>query len=228
MTAPSSDLLLPKGIAGLKLAPGQRVLRSFQPDLDDNQRFAEGLVVLSDLQLHVRGESGGFQSFALTPTLELRRREHGGLSELSCFDQGQRLFRVQYTLAVAAAGSDFVSAFEATRGSPSARPAARDEEPDEEPDEEFVLPETAPTGHPLWRLLSFARPRLGKVAIGLALTLGTTAVGLIPPYLTMPLVDRVLVPWQESHGVALASAHHALVVYLGGLALAAFVAWLLA
>ena len=77
-------------------------------------------------------------------------------------------------------------------------------------------------------MFGFARQRFGKIAIGLALTLATTAVGLIPPYLTMPLVDRVLVPWQESHGLALEAAYHSLWLYLGGLAGAAVLAWLLA
>jgi ATP-binding cassette, subfamily B, bacterial len=127
-------------------------------------------------------------------------------------------------LAEAAAGNDFVVAFEETRGRPSASPAALDVESDDE----FALPESAPTGHPLWRLLAFARPRFGKIAIGLSLTLATTAVGLIPPYLTMPLVDRVLVPWQQGRGLEFESAYRNLWLYLGGLAAAAVVAWMLA
>ncbi|HEX3866425.1 MAG TPA: DUF1854 domain-containing protein, partial [Gemmatimonadaceae bacterium] len=145
--------------------------------------------------------------------------------ELSFVDQGQHLLRVYFTLALAVAGNDFLTAFQETRGRHSVNPA----DPDDDSDDEFLLPqEAAPLGHPLWRLFGFARQRFGKIAIGLALTLATTAVGLIPPYLTMPLVDRVLVPWQESHGLALESAYHRLWLYLGGLAGAAVLAWLLA
>ncbi len=134
------------------------------------------------------------------------------------------MLRIRYTLAEATAGNDFLIAFEETRGRPSARP----ETLEAEPDDEFALTESAPLAHPLWRLLEFARPRFGKIAFGLCLTLATTAVGLIPPYLTLPLVDRVLVPWQEGRGVAFESAAHNLWLYLGGLAVAAVVAWMLA
>src|SRR5260370_31166933 len=44
----------------------------------------------------------------------------------------------------------------------------------------------------------------------------------------MQLGDREPVTWQEAHGHSAAAAPHALIVYLGGLAGAAFVAWLLA
>jgi ATP-binding cassette, subfamily B, bacterial len=225
MTAPSPDLLLPEKFPGLELRTGERVLATLQPDLDDNLHFSLGLVVLSNVRLHVANGAGSVRNIELTEGLSLRKREHAGLTELSFFDQGRRVAQVHYTLALAPAGHDFETAFEARRGAPNPR-ASR---PEPELLDDFELPVDAPVvGHPLWRLFAFARPRFGKVAIGLALTLGTTAVGLIPPYLTMPLVDKVLVPWQEAHGISTQAAYHSLWVYLGGLAGAAFVAWILA
>jgi ATP-binding cassette subfamily B protein len=225
MPAKSNEPLLPQGFPGLALLPNERLLSRFRPDLDEALRFSSGLVLLSSAHLHVQERAGRFHSIRLSPTLELRKREHGGLSELSFFEGAERVLVVRYTLSVAIAGNDFVAAFEETRGQRSARRST----PEEELEDEFLLPQVeVPTGHPLWRLFGFARPRLGKIAIGLSLTLATTAVGLIPPYLTMPLVDRVLVPWQESHGLPLDSARHALWLYLGGLAAAAVAAWLLA
>ena len=225
MPAPSPDLPLLDGSAGLQLEPGERVLATLRPDLDEQLRFTAGLVVLSSARLYVADGAGSFRRFELTGDWSLRRREHAGLTELSFFAGGKRVLQVHYTLALAAAGHDFETAFEAQRGLPH----THTEEAEPEPLDEFALPETAPiVGHPLWRLFGFARPRFGKVALGLALTLGTTAVGLIPPYLTMPLVDKVLVPWQEAHGISTAAAYHSLWLYLGGLAAAAFLAWLLA
>ena len=220
----SSAPPLPALFPGLSLLPNERLLSTLRPDIDDAQRFSEGLVLLSDAHLHVRQSDGSFRSIPLTTSLELVRHEHAGLTELTFLEQGRRLLRVRYTLAEAAAGHAFVVAFEETRGRASARPA----ESDAEADDEFALPESPAVGHPLWRLLDFARPRFGKIAIGLGLTLATTAVGLIPPYLTLPLVDRVLVPWQEGRGAAFESAAHNLWIYLGGLAAAALVAWMLA
>ena len=230
MSAKSAAPLLPEAFPGLNLLPNEGLCASFRPDLNDALRFSPGLLLLSDTHLHARADTGeSFHSIPLSATLEVRRHEHAGLSELSFFEGTQRVLRVHYTLALAVAGNDFVAALQELRGRPSARPATALEEL-EELEDEFELPEEIViVGHPLWRLLGFARPRFGKIAIGLGLTLATTAVGLIPPYLTMPLVDRVLVPWQESRsGVALETAYHDLRLYLGGLAAAAFAAWLLA
>jgi ATP-binding cassette subfamily B protein len=222
--AKPTDLTLSEAFAALPLQPNERLLCSLRPDLDDELLFSPGLVLLTDASIHVRAPSGEFLSIPLTTTLELFRHEHGGLTELSFVEHGRSVLRVRYTLAIAISGNDFVTAFEETRGRHTGHPA----QPVEDPEDEFLLPqESAPSGHPLWRLFGFARQRFGKIAIGLALTLATTAVGLIPPYLTMPLVDRVLVPWQESRGPALDSAYHNLWLYLGGLAGAALLAWLL-
>ncbi len=55
------------------------------------------------------------------------------------------------------------------------------------------------------------------------LTLLATAATLVPPYLTMPLMDQVLIPFQN--GVPIDSAK--VLLLLGGLAGAAFLAWIL-
>src|SRR6478735_4540351 len=223
MTASAS--LLPAQFPGLDLLPNERLVHSFRPDVDEALQFSSGLVLLSDTRLLVREGEARFRAIPLSSSLELMRSEHGGLAELTLSERGKRVLSIRYTLALAGAGNDFVRAFEETRG----RPSDAEISPDAEQDEEFALPsENAPVGHPLLRLLSFARPRFGKIAIGLCLTLATTAVGLIPPYLTLPLVDRVLVPWQESRGAARESAVHDLWLYLGGLGGAALVAWILA
>ena len=227
MPVSPSDRLLPELFPGLALLSNERLLSSLHIDIDDELRFAPGLLLLSDAHLHVRHSEGRFRSIPITNTLTLRRHEHAGLTELSFFDAGQRVLIARYTLALAVPGNDFVTAFEELRGRANDRPATP--EADAELDDEFALAETPPLRHPLWRLLGFARPRFGKIGIGLALTLGTTVVGLTPPYLTMPLVDNVLVPWQDAHGVALDdSVYHKLWLYLGGLAGAAVLAWLLA
>jgi ATP-binding cassette subfamily B protein len=61
------------------------------------------------------------------------------------------------------------------------------------------------------------------IILGFVLTVLGTAASLVPPYLTMPLVDEVLIPFSRGE------AHDAELVYwlLGGLAAAAFTAWML-
>ncbi|MEG7685983.1 hypothetical protein, partial [Listeria monocytogenes] len=46
----------------------------------------------------------------------------------------------------------------------------------------------------IWR---FARPYKRSLLIGFLLTLASTAATLVPPYLTMPLMDEVLIPYQN-------------------------------
>jgi ATP-binding cassette subfamily B protein len=70
----------------------------------------------------------------------------------------------------------------------------------------------------LLRLLRFARPRAGAIALGFVLTLASTTAGLIPPYLSGPILDNVLIP---------RSNWHLIPWYLLGLAVAAILAWLL-
>ena len=72
----------------------------------------------------------------------------------------------------------------------------------------------------LSRVLSFAGPYWRVVAIGTALAFATTFASLVPPYLTMPLVDKVLIPQQSGEHVAIGTA----VPYLAGLAVAAILA----
>jgi ATP-binding cassette subfamily B protein len=59
--------------------------------------------------------------------------------------------------------------------------------------------------------------------LGIFLTLASTAAALVPPYLTMPLVDRVLIPKQAGEPIPFSQV----LWYLSGLALAAILAWLL-
>jgi ATP-binding cassette, subfamily B, bacterial len=229
MTAAYSNLTLPEGGSGPELLPNERVRCSLRLDLNDQLRFAPGLLLLTDRHLYFRAESDGFQRIRLSTSLELERREHAGLTQLTFVEHGRRLLRVNYTLALAGPGHDFSAAFEEQCGHPEPPPTPAEADLDADRDDEFALPETVVVlGHPLWRLFGFARPRFGKIAIGLGLTLATTAVGLIPPYLTMPLVDDVLVPWQEARGAPIEATYQRLWLYLGGLAAAALVAWLLA
>jgi len=72
----------------------------------------------------------------------------------------------------------------------------------------------------LIRILSFAGPYWRVVVIGTALALATTFASLVPPYLTMPLVDKVLIPQQSGEHVAIGTA----MPYLAGLAAAAILA----
>jgi ATP-binding cassette subfamily B protein len=84
---------------------------------------------------------------------------------------------------------------------------------------------TSPAGswRPLMRVLGFARGHAGMAALGCFLSLASTAMALVPPYVTMPLVDKVLVPRQSGQEVPFRLVWW----YLGILAAAAVISWLL-
>jgi len=207
-------------LPGLTLAEGELPCAEFHADLDENLRYAASLVALTTHRLCWRPEGGGaWTSVALGPASEIEPREHAGLGELRVRDGARVVARFFYTLSAAKEATQFCDAFQAGRGRAQARPVAPADERDSSD-----LPVTGK--FPLLRLLRFTRPHLGAVLFGLLLTLASTAAGLVPPYLTMPLVDQVLVPGQAGQ-LTFQAALPKVLLYLGGLAGAAVVAWLL-
>ncbi|HYJ07497.1 MAG TPA: ABC transporter transmembrane domain-containing protein, partial [Polyangiaceae bacterium] len=206
---------------GPVLRPFETIVAVFRPDLGVELRFSEGLVVLTEERVWFRDASGAAGELLRDQAIAVTRREHAGVCELLLERQAGGSARFRYTLARGREAAEFADALQRSGDAAKAR-STSPSEPDGEP------APVADTRAPLLRLFGFARPRLGKVLLGFALTLATTGVGLIPPYLTMPLVDEVLVPWQARAAPGFEAAQRTLVLYLGALGLAAIVAWLLA
>jgi ATP-binding cassette, subfamily B, bacterial len=212
---------------GPQLAPGERELARFEPDLSLALHFASSLVVLTSARVWYRDAAGRSAELRRDSPIDAKRSEHAGVCELVLEREAGGSARFRYTLAQAKRANELVQALgRALEVRAEAGVGDEDDEDDEDDDNEEGAPVSTPA--PLLRLLGFARPRLSKVLLGFGLTLATTIVALIPPYLTMPLVDEVLVPWQAQAAPSLGAAQRALVFYLGGLGLAAVVAWLLA
>ncbi len=205
-------------VAGPELGPDERILSVFRPDLNAELHFAQSLVVVTSQRVWFRDERGAGGELLRDQAIEVERREHAGVCELFLRRAGE-LVRFRYTLARAREAAELAEALGRAPDAPRAR---------EDVDADDDVPAVASSRGPLLRLLTFARPRIGVVLLGFGLTLGTTVIGLIPPYLTMPLVDKVLVPWQAQAAPGFEAAQRTLVLYLGGLGLAAIVAWLLA
>ena len=75
----------------------------------------------------------------------------------------------------------------------------------------------------LLRLWRFCRPYRSQLFLGFALMLGSTGATLVAPYLTMPLMDKVLIPFQNGQAI-----DPSLVAWLlSGLFGAALVSWAL-
>ncbi len=202
------------------LQPNEAYRATFTADLDASLHYAVSTLVLTDnrLLLLEAGSAGGWQAWGLDEIAAIERDDTGILGKMEIQGADGPLALLRYTLRQSPEASDFVDSFELTRvGSDDRRQV------------QALAAGAGPVRHrhsPLIRLLAFARGHLSGVLTGLALTLTATAVGLIPPYLTMPLVDQVLIS-PPPPGAPI-GAHWVKVMYLiGGLVLAALGTWLL-
>jgi ATP-binding cassette subfamily B protein len=72
---------------------------------------------------------------------------------------------------------------------------------------------TPPSTWTLFRLWRFASPYRWQLALGFTLMLLSTGAHMIPPYLTRPLMDNVLIPYQNGQPVDT----NLVTLYMGGL-----------
>jgi ATP-binding cassette, subfamily B, bacterial len=211
-TDPQDDLTdLPpewRGPARSRLEHSERILAWFAPDLDVRLRYQEALVLLTDRRV-LAIESGGSagESWPLDEGLTLSLRDRAGLGTLELVGPDGRLSHWRYTLARAVGTHRFQERFDGQqRGDPIDGPI-EEETPcpscgEPIPAGQAVCPTCAPGGTikpsaSLLRLLRFARPRMGAIVLGFILTVASTAVGLIPPWLTVPLIHDVLEPRKD-------------------------------
>ncbi len=214
---------------------GESVSAWLEIDLDDRLNFVPGIMLLTRHGLRAKSKNQAtWQSFEYRPGLELQRSDHAGVGRLTLTDATGRLGYWLYTLKHNNAAMRLASSFEKQCG------AFLGESP-EPIDEEALCPvchtplvakdaecpacqrETVAPASTwiLFRLWRFARPYRRQLIAGFVLTLISTAASLVPPYLTMPLMDDVLIPYQNGKAI-----DHTLVMWLLlGLLLSALVAW---
>ena len=219
------------------LLTGENVLSSVEVDLDARLRFTKGIIVVTEKRLLARapGETT-WQHWSYRPGLRLAHHDHAGVGHLELFDDHGRLASWRFTLGqnlhAIRVLEQFVERLDShLTGQPVL--AAEQEvcpsckaplEPDQEecPICAKVL-HTPPSTWTLFRLWRFAHPYRGQLALGFLLMLLSTAAHMIPPYLTAPLMDNVLIPYQNGQQID----PWLVVYYMGGLLGSALLAWLL-
>jgi ATP-binding cassette subfamily B protein len=187
-------------------------------DLDEARSFARGELTLGARQLTFRHPDGRIDAWALDDRLSLVvPPDHGGVGSLELHESGRRVARWRFTLAHHARALQFVRVFD--RQQARLRGHVDDDADADEP----VAVESAapPSTWVLLRLGRFARPYRKQLLLGFVLTLLSTGAAMVPPYLTIPLMDDVLIPFQN--GVQIGAAKVAWL--LAGLLAAAAVAW---
>ena len=212
-----SETIPPRWIGDLERVRegGESVLAWFAPNLDNRLGFAEGLVVLTTRRLLSFPDQGP-TTWTIDGSMTLRARDRSGLGTLELSGPSRRLGEWRYTIDRASAAHRLVARFESRGDVEAVEEAGRQ-------DIEATESPTVPDASSLLRLLRFARPRAGVIALGFILSLASTAASLVPPYLTIPLVDDVLHPRENGRPVAFSLVW----LYLGGLAGAAVLAWVL-
>ncbi len=235
----------------MPLSPGENVLSRLEVDLDGRLCFQTSTLALTDRRLLSRSDAkqspnaakdtqhvgkNGWQSWELSPTLSLRHHDHAGVGTLELHDAAQRLAVWRFSLNVHAQVMRLVEQFERRLQAMQTGEAVAEDDSPRCPSCKALLPpdadecptchrevQTPPSTWVLLRLWRFARPYEGKLLAGFLLTLASTAATLVPPYLTMPLMDEVLIPFQNGKEIDQAHA----MMLLGGLLASAVAAWAL-
>ena len=220
-----------------QLAADEKVLAWLEIDLSAQLRFSTGLVVVTSSRLLAKASSeAAWQTWPYAQGLALTRRDHSGVGSLELFDASARLACWRYTLGSDIAAGRLIEhftrqlAFQVTGElpPPSAHalcpncetPLLAGQEECPVCSKEIHEP---PSTWTLFRLWRFARPYRWRLLAGFILSLISTAATLVPPYLTMPLMDNVLIPYQNGKPID----SGLVMLYLSGLLGAAVVAWVL-
>jgi len=214
------------------LLEGENVLATLEVDLDEHLRFAQGHLTLTASRL-----LGAGSAWALRPDLSLRHHDHAGVGTLELHDPSGRLAVWRFTLAQNVQALRLVRLFEHRleqlahaghahdddEGDPTRCPTCHAPLPPDSDDCAICSREltTPPSTWVLLRLWRFARPYQWTLLAGFLLTLASTAATLVPPYLTIPLMDEVLIPFQNGKSID----RDQVMLLLGGLFGSGLLAW---
>jgi ATP-binding cassette subfamily B protein len=220
-----------------QLRPHENVVAALEVDLDRQLHFVKGLVLLTNQRLLAcEGSAHTWSAWQLQAGQKLEHHDHAGVGHLNLLDATALLATWRFTLGQNLQAIRLVDLFHSqlestvsgkplaqalTQACPSCK-APLDPEQEECPVCTKVV-HTPPSTWTLFRLWRFARPYRGQLLLGFVLTLLGTAANLVPPYLTMPLMDNVLIPFQNGQKIDPMLVG----MYMGGLLGSALLAWVL-
>lgn len=216
------------------LRSGEVVLAMLEPDLDGKLKYSVSTLLLTSERMISDSDHDGWTSWPLEPSLTLQHTDHAGVGTLSLHNAEQCLASWRFTLAADVAAVRLLQHFERIQNVRAGQLASSEdnstlcpscqsplsEDTDECPvcHRELLQPTSTWVLFRLWR---FARPYKLQLLLGFLLTLASTAATLVPPYLSMPLMDEILIPTHNGTQIDTGDV----IMYLGGLLGAAFLAW---
>jgi ATP-binding cassette subfamily B protein len=228
----------------LHLGDGEQLLASLEIDLNQELQFSNGLVCLTNLGLIAYknqnisnvADPKSWIRWGFAQDLDLQTHDHGGVATLELVNKAGRLASWRFTLAQNPAANRLIQQYKIEQAK-----SLGHRHPDGDLVGQPVCPTcwvplpldqdecpactsenlTAPSTWTLFRLWRFAKPYKGQLLAGFLLTLASTAATLVPPYLTMPLMDEILLPYQSGQAID----RQLTLYYLSALFLAALLAW---
>jgi len=200
------------------------VLGWLEVDLDARLYFAKSLLLLCSDRLfsleHDEQSQWRVREWPLTTDLQLSLKDYAGVGTLELHTLTHSLDSWRFTLGRNEQAQAFAEAFtDLVSGTPTSPKELGAPNDFELPIEEEQPPLQGNWG--LFRLWRFAKPYKGQLFLGFILTLASTAATLVPPYLTMPLMDDVLIPFQNGQQIDI----DLVTMYLAGLLGASLLAW---
>jgi ATP-binding cassette subfamily B protein len=217
----------------------ESVISVLELDLNEQLHFAKGLVCLTNQGLIASKEdSASWSRWPFSEDLKLQLHDHAGVANLELLSQAGRLASWRFTLAQNPVANRLVQHFQTELAKSLGKfnaelaevtqplcptcwvPLPLDQDECPACSSENLTPPSTWTLLRLWR---FAKPYKGQLFAGFALTLASTAATLVPPYLTMPLMDDILLPYQNGQDIDV----NLTLFYLGALLAAALLAWVL-
>jgi ATP-binding cassette subfamily B protein len=220
----------------MQLAQGENVQSALEVDLDATLHFSRGIILLTEDRILARSPGQDWQAWPYRRGMALKLHDHAGVGHLELMDEHGRLAAWRFTLgqnllAIKLAES-FAPLLEAAlsgqavmRAEDHACPTCK--APLEPGQDECPICTrvvyTPPSTWTLLRLWRFAHPYRWPLLGGFLLMLLSTGAHMIPPYISMPLMDNVLIPYQNGQPVDT----DLVVMYMSGLLAAAVLAWVL-
>ena len=212
-------------------------------NLDNKLHFKKSLLVITNqrlLHIELQALDSAAQNieFQYSANLKLEYRDHAGVGKIELFEQEKRIAYWFLTLENNTAALRFVKQFaqqitsivsgqaisiEPTEPCPKCQfPMTADQ--DECPQCSRTL-DVPPSTWTLFRLWRFAKPYQWQLLAGFLLMLASTAATLVPPYLTIPLMDKVLIPYQNGVPIDKGMVSLLLIGLLGSALLAWSLSW---
>jgi len=212
----------------------EHVLATLEPDLNPALQFTSSRLLLTTGRMISHSDGEGWSEYPLQPGFTLHHSDHGGVATLALHDEQGTVATWRFTLAQEVSALRFIQHFEKVQAARGGQVLTPEESGARCPSCHALLPnqtEECPVCHRellepvstwvLLRLWRFAKPYKMQLLLGFFLTLASTAALMVPPYLSMPLMDEILIPQQTGAQIDTQDV----VLYLSGLLVAALLAW---